>query len=883
MTDIAALGFSIDPSGNVSRATNNLKALTGAAGNLEGAVDRLKNSFTRFTSIAGASIVAAFSVRNIFAYKDALDEVSTLVDTSSFSMKDLSDEALRQAEAFGNVQGQVKAYYQIISAGASTVDQATDILSTANKLAIGGVTGIAQAADGLTSVLNAYGSKVASSTAVSDAMFVAMRAGKTTIGELSSTLGRVAPLAAQAGVSFDELTASVSALTKGGIKTEEAVTGVRAILAAVAKPSDEAAKLAEKLGLSFNSTALKSQGLAGFLDNLKKKTGGSTDALAMLFGGVEALVPVMALSGQAGKDFQDILGQMAVKAGSTEEAFRKMEESPGFQMSRLLSGLSAELIKMSSVFVADAAPAMKFLADNIGVLPGIIQSVSVGVLGLSTLWAGQYVVSVGAATIATDVLTVSLRALRVAFMATGIGLVIILIADVVAKIYEASLQSKVFGEALKGVSGYATELFGFLRKGSTAVSASFDAVSSYMTASFVKSFSYIYEKYAWLVNLLRATMREFGSDIADLDTQPFRSVLDRLSADAEAAGAKAGKLWSDAFESESDVKDPWAPVVKSMGAVKPPAAATDSLKVLNHEQQHLADSYAKIVLTAKQRAEMAGIEAKALGMTAEAANRMRIEQELLNKAAEDHIKLTSAQKIELAGLAVKIAEAEERTRRLTEVYELGKESTRGFFSDLRKNLEEGKSAWESFGNAAQGALNKIADKAMQMLADGIWDLIFKSFKGGIGSAISGGGISGLFSANGNVFQNGVGGYANQVVTQPTAFKFANGGSFGVMGEAGPEAVMPLSRNSSGRLGVQVNNPDGGGGRILVEVHTTVDNEGNIKPFVQRVSGEVAGQVIAYATPGIVERATRATGQSLGRGAFDREMAGYGASRQPRSR
>jgi lambda family phage tail tape measure protein len=67
-------------------------------------------------------------------------------------------------------------------------------------------------------------------------------------------------------------------------------------------------------------------------------------------------------------------------------------------------------------------------------------------------------------------------------------------------------------------------------------------------------------------------------------------------------------------------------------------------------------------------------------------------------------------------------------------------------------------------------------------------------------------------ANGGYFANGVAAFANggmfsnSIVSSPTLFKFADGGSMrtGVMGEAGPEAIMPLSRGSDGRLGVDAN-------------------------------------------------------------------------------
>lgn len=65
------------------------------------------------------------------------------------------------------------------------------------------------------------------------------------------------------------------------------------------------------------------------------------------------------------------------------------------------------------------------------------------------------------------------------------------------------------------------------------------------------------------------------------------------------------------------------------------------------------------------------------------------------------------------------------------------------------------------------------------------------------------------SANGNVFSSpGLHAYANSVVGKPTFFPFANG--IGLMGEAGPEAIMPLRRGSDGRLGVSAQGSDGGG-------------------------------------------------------------------------
>lgn len=387
-TQESTLRVGVDSRPMVDGAKRGEKALgkLGSKGVKLGTIFDTLNSKTSLLSKAFAVMVtigiATFFVSATSAaggFETKMAEISTLVDTTVFKMIALEDALKRQAVEFGQSPiEQAAAAYQIISAGAGSAAAATDLLTSSNKLAIGGVTSVAIAADGLTSVLNAYGDKVEGATAVSDALFVGMRAGKTTIGELSGSLGKVAPLAAQAGVGFDELVASVAALTKGGISTRESVTGVRAILAAIVKPTKEAKDMAKSLGIEFNSSALEAKGFTEFMGDLVAKTGGSTDAMAQLFGGVEALIPALALAGQAGVDMNAIMADMATKSGATQAAFEKMTNTFEFQSARLRQGLMVALIAVGSVITSALTPAIKFLADNFDALSRFVQVAAIG-------------------------------------------------------------------------------------------------------------------------------------------------------------------------------------------------------------------------------------------------------------------------------------------------------------------------------------------------------------------------------------------------------------------------------------------------------------------------------------------------------------------------
>ena len=124
------------------------------------------------------------------------------------------------------------------------------------------------------------------------------------------------------------------------------------------------------------------------------------------------------------------------------------------------------------------------------------------------------------------------------------------------------------------------------------------------------------------------------------------------------------------------------------------------------------------------------------------------------------------------------------------------------------------------------------------------------------------------SANGNVFSNGelvpsakgnvfaknkivpyaYGGVVNSIVNKPTLFPMANG--VGLMGEAGPEAIMPLKRGANGKLGVQ---SSGGVGNIVVNVDASGSSvQGDSQQseqFGRALAAAIQSELISQQRPG----------------------------------
>jgi hypothetical protein len=303
---------------------------------------------------------------------------------------------------------------------------------------------------------------------------------------------------------------------------------------------------------------------------------------------------------------------------------------------------------------------------------------------------------------------------------------------------------------------------------------------------------------------------------------------------------------------ERDFMGEFFGAVSSQAQKNASAPDEDALKRAASAAQKQAEAYQDIVRSAQQRIDQSELEIEMIGMTAVEMGRLRHEQELLNQAANDNIKLTPQQTEELGALAQAMAVAEEAARKAKESFEFGKDLTKGFLSDLRQGLSDGASFWEAFGQAGMSVLDKIIDKIETNLVDALFSM------GGSG----GGGLGGIFGMIGSLFgfaDGGVfsGGHVQPfarggIVNSPTLFPMANGA--GLMGEAGPEAIMPLRRGADGKLGVAANS--NGGGSMHVNVGVSIDDEGKLQAYVKSVSRQEAQTAAAAGTQVAVAQANK---------------------------
>lgn len=271
---------------------------------------------------------------------------------------------------------------------------------------------------------------------------------------------------------------------------------------------------------------------------------------------------------------------------------------------------------------------------------------------------------------------------------------------------------------------------------------------------------------------------------------------------------------------------------------------SNGLNDVDEKTKKLRESWQKLQSQIGQDIASAKLDQNLIGVDTYTSEYERTKFNLTNQATNAGIPLTPEKIASIDQAADSLARTKAETEKLTDSFNFAKDATNSFFSDMREGLREGQSLWESFGNAVTNVLDKILDKIMNIGVDYLFDALGgmgtkggkTSFSwGNIASSI-GGFFGGSTSASTPAPAAKGGAFTNGVYNSPTLFKFANGGQFGVMGEAGPEAVMPLRRGSDGSLGVDAEGI--GGNNVVVNVINNSNAQASVNQRETRQGTEI---------------------------------------------
>jgi TP901 family phage tail tape measure protein len=347
-----------------------------------GGLNTAAGGLERFGALAarvGLAVAAAFVGVAVGGIKMSVDleqsfaKIQGLVGLSADEVDVLREAAKRLGPEFGqSANDAADALFFITSAGLRG-SAAIEVLEASLKGSAIGLGETRVIADLATSAMNAYGEANLGGAEAVDILAEAIRLGKLEPAELAGSMGQVLPVASAMGVSFEEVGAAFAAMSKTGTDSAQAATQLRGILNSLLKPTSQAEKALQGMGLSSEGLRrqIREEGLLSTLLTLKDRFGDNETAAAQVFGNVRALSGVMDLLGANVGDTIEIFEQMTDDVGVLDEAFEIMQDTVGFkakqafeEMKGVMLDFGDALLPLVNDILTDMAPLLRDMAEG---------------------------------------------------------------------------------------------------------------------------------------------------------------------------------------------------------------------------------------------------------------------------------------------------------------------------------------------------------------------------------------------------------------------------------------------------------------------------------------------------------------------------------------
>jgi TP901 family phage tail tape measure protein len=488
-----------------------LVTATSTAEELRRVLDSAKTSSQKLNAALvnfNQAVMAANNVTNaISQISGALNGVTEESRSFSAAMNAANTMAGKSGEDFARLKGQVaelsksipvvrdelaNGLYQVISNGVPE-DNWIAFLQKSAKASVGGIADLGETVKVTSTIIKNYGLSWDKAGDVQDKIQLTAKNGVTSFEQLAQALPRVTSNAATLGVSIDELMATFATLTGVSGNTAEVSTQLAAIFTALVKPSSEASKMAQQMGIEFDAAAIKAAGgMRNFLTDLDKNVKAYASKSGMLeqeiygklFGSAESLRALGPLTGQLAAKFNENVEAMKGSAGTIDDAFSIMSSS-GAASLQILKNKFAEVGDAIASTMGGIMPVLSITAQ----IGNTVIAVSAMVSGLKNLAKIQAIVKVrtmamNAASLVwnatsvrmnalVQVMTASFRGAAVSattlklaiqglLISTGVGVAIVALTEVIAaftsKSADAQTQAEDTAESMKGFGDAADDI-----------------------------------------------------------------------------------------------------------------------------------------------------------------------------------------------------------------------------------------------------------------------------------------------------------------------------------------------------------------------------------------------------------------------------------------
>ena len=441
----------------VDEFTKPVRAIIGTAEQFGKTAKKVGQNLSAYVSapLIGLGFLA---VTTFSDFQAGMSNISTLVDTATESMSEMSREVLAISTRVPTaVSDLTSSLYDVRSAGISAGD-AMKVLEGSSRLAVAGLGSSKEAVDLVTSSINAFNLEGEEQARIYDVIFKTVKNGKTNISQLAQGFGAVAGTVANAGIKIDEYLASIAAMTTTGLPAAQAHTQIRAAIAGMTRETELSSAVLKKLGAkTFKDLIAQSGGMVPAFARISDVLGGNDAAMIKLFGSVEAYNAVISLTKGQNEAYVATLDDMRNGSNEVDRAFSKQAKT--FKNSMAI--YSNQIGRMQTIIGESLAPAVLAVGNYIGKLADWFSELSPKTQKIIIMFAG-IASAAGPVLVGLGLVAMAIAAISLPVIAVVAGIAALGAALGAAVIYWDDLKGMATG-ALDAISSAASSAYKIIK------------------------------------------------------------------------------------------------------------------------------------------------------------------------------------------------------------------------------------------------------------------------------------------------------------------------------------------------------------------------------------------------------------------------------------
>lgn len=269
---------------------------------------------------------------------DALREKAIeLGADTAFSANEVAVAMTEMAKAGWSSEQIIDGMSGVLSAAAASGEE----LATVSTIVADAITG--------------FGMEAADSTRIADLLTQAANSGTIGISDLGESFKYIAPVAGAMGLSVEDVTTALSAMSMAGIKGSQAGTSLRTMLTRMVKPTDAVAVAMDELGISVTEQDGSMKSLDDIVSNLRTSFDGLTESekakYAATLAGQEGMAGMLSLLNLTEEEYNAIAESMDNAGGVAEQTAAIMQDNLQSKVEQLGGSLESLAIKLADYVI----------------------------------------------------------------------------------------------------------------------------------------------------------------------------------------------------------------------------------------------------------------------------------------------------------------------------------------------------------------------------------------------------------------------------------------------------------------------------------------------------------------------------------------------------